>query len=286
MSRALQRLALAALLGAACGAPALAQDPKEGAKSGEEAEAPKSGRQPFSRDQGSAAALEAEVKALLSELGKRYPDWSYDASKAGIPVGGPSGGAAAKEATPKKGGGLKPPPKTGPVVKGPEKTPEEAAKDPLLQRLRALQPTKEALIDVLTVEGVLAIGKATYQVGKRTFAPSEPKAIAENLGIHPSLSVVKVHQATTEELQTMEFESVSSIEFASGLRGVAQHLKPRYRFFVVTLDRPAEAKKKAPMPEGAIDTVDARLQLFAKSGGKWVYVGRIWRLEKDLPTGK
>lgn len=297
MSRTLRRFALAALLSACCGVPALAQDPKEtppakgeGAKSGEGEDAPKSGRQPFQRDQGTAAALEGEIKAVLAELKKRYPNWSYDASKAGIPVGGPSGTAGASKEAPKKtGGGLQPPPKTGPVIKGQpsgERTPEEVEKDTLLKRLRAWRPTKEAVIDVMTVEGVLEIGKATYKVGKRTFAPDEPKAIAENLGIHPSLSVVKVHQATTEELQTMEFESVSSIEFASGLRGVAQHLKPRYQFYVVTLDRPAEEKKKTPMPKGAIDTVDARLQLFAKSGGNWVYVGRIWRLEKDLAAGK
>ncbi len=302
MSRGLQRLALAALLSACCGLPALAQDPKEtpeapnegdakgDAKSGEGEAAPKSGRQPFSRDQGSVQELTGEVQAVLAELKKRYPDWRYDLSKAGTPVGGPSGGAATPKETPKKtGGGLQPPPQKGPVVKGPspsERSPEEVEKDTLLQRLRAWAPTKVALIDVMTVEGVFAIGKSTYTVGKRTFGPDEPRAIAENLGIHPSLSEVKVYQATTEELQTMELETVSAIEFASGLRGVAAHLKPRYRFYVVTLDRPAKEKEQAPMPKGAIDSVDARLQLFAKSGGKWIYVGRIWRLEKDLAAGK
>jgi hypothetical protein len=292
VSRGLQRFALAALLTGVCGLPVVAQEPKEApkkedAKSGEGEEAPKSGRRPFKRDQGTAAALEGELKAVLAELKKRYPDWRYDANKAGTPVGGPSSGAAAPKGAPKKaGGGLQPPPKKGPVIKGPkgERSPEEIEKDTLLKRLRAWRPTKEAVIDVMTVEGVLEIGKATYKVGKRTFGPDEPKAIAENLGIHPSLTEVKVYQATTEELQTMEFESVSATEFASGLRGVAMHLKPRYQFYVVTLDRSAEEKKKAPMPKGAIDTVDARLQLFAKSGGSWIYVGRIWRLEKDLAS--
>jgi len=298
VSRGLQRVALAALLCTCCGVSAFAQDPKEtpsktspddAKKSDQGEEAPKSGRQPFSRDQGSTAELAGEIKAVLAALQTRYPDWRYDASKAGTPVGGPSGGAVAPKETPKKtGGGLQPPPKGGPVVKGQpsgERSAEEVEKDALLKRLRAWRPTKEALIDVLTPEGVWEIGKSTYTVGKRTFGPDEPRAIAENLGIHPSLSEVKVYQATTEELQTMEFESVSSIEFASGLRGVAQHLKPRYRFYVVTLDRPAKEKESAPMPKGAIDSVDARLQLFAKSGGKWIYVGRIWRLEKDLKAG-
>jgi len=298
VSRGLQRVALAALLSTCCGGLAFAQDPKEtpkkdapsdDKKSDEGKDAPKSGRQPFSRDQGSTAELAGEIKAVLAALKTRYPDWRYDTSKAGTPVGGPSGGSAAPKEAPKKTGGLQPPPKKGPVVKGPtpgERSAEEVEKDTLLKRLRAWRPTKEALIDVMTPEGVWDIGKSTYKVGKRTFGPDEPRAIAENLGIHPSLSEVKVYQATSEELQTMEFESVSAIEFASGLRGVAQHLKPRYRFYVVTLDRPAKAKESAPMPKGAIDSVDARLQLFAKSGGKWIYVGRIWRLEKDLKGTK
>lgn len=284
---------IAALLGACCGAPALAQDPKPSPENGPKKDAPpkaedapKSGRQAFKRDQGTSAELAKHVQGVLAELGKRYPDWRYDASKAGTPVGGPSSGSATptKETPKTPGGGLRPPPTKGPVAKGPAstRTPEEVAKDSLLQTLRGWQPTKEALIDVLTLDGIKAIGKSTYKIGKRTFAADEPRAIASALGIHPSLSGVKVYRASTEELLSMELETVSATEFASGLRDVARYLKPRYQFYVVTLDRPEAEKKKAPLPKGAIDTVDARLQLFAKSGKTWIYVGRIWRLEKDL----
>ncbi|MBL4846078.1 MAG: hypothetical protein JKY65_11170 [Planctomycetes bacterium] len=279
MSRILSRAPLAgALLALALGVPALAQDPNKDPgpyKDPDQTKPFKHGLKPFKRDQGTSADLAKHVKGILAALGKRYPNWPYDPAK---------GAPAPKVKTPPKagGGGLKPPTPKGPKRPAPTtRTAEEIAKDTLLQTLRGWTPSKEALVDVLTNEGILSIGKKIYKQGKRTFEHDEPRAIADALGLHPSLTEVKVFTASTEDLLTMELETVSASEFASGLRDLARHLKPRYRFYVVVLNRTEVEKKKRPAPAGSLDSADLRLQLFALSGGKWIYVGRIWRLDQD-----
>lgn len=262
-------LALALALGAGSAASAQ-EDPDEPAKTDEksprDAKAPE-GRVPFKREQGSSEALAAELKQLLTDLGKRYPELPY-----------PAAGAASASG---QFGGLKAP-SPAPEVRPPQDRAEQERQDPLLARLSAWRPTKAALGDVLSEEGVRAIGKAIYVRGRARFRAGDPGLIARELGLHPSMSEVQVFSASTEELATMESGTVAAREFASGLRGMTQFLKPRYQFYVVVLNRPEAAKAKQPKPKDALDPADARLQLFVHSGKGFVYLGRIWRLEGRL----
>lgn len=261
--------ALALTLALAGSASAQDEDPAKTGKASSDDTKGGEGRVPFKREQGTCAALEAQFKQILAALGQRYPDLPYPSP---TQTAGPDSGGL------KRPGGEKPAATTPPDA---EQRAEQERKDPLLASLRAWRPTKEALVDVLTPEGLRALGKVVYTRGRVRFAPSDPRQIAQSLGLHPSMSEVQVFSASSEELATMESGTVSAKEFASGLRGLAQYLKPRYQFYVVVLDRPAAEKARNPKPKDALDSADARLQLFVHSGQGFVYLGRLWRLPES-----
>lgn len=220
----------------------------------------KGGRVKFKRTQGTAAELKAKFVAFQKELAARYPSLGKTPSKD----------------KPKEGPGLEPPgPKT---PKTPEK--DEPKKDPVLETLRSFQPTKPALEDLLTRPGLEAMGRQIFKSGEKLFASDVP-TICKRLKLRPELTEVEVFSATTEDLLTMDLESDAAREFASGLRRTARFLKPRYRWFVVVLNRPQAVKDKAPAPKTpSLDPADARLQLWGFSQGRYVLLGKIWRRDK------
>ncbi len=131
--------------------------------------------------------------------------------------------------------------------------------------LAAWRPDAEAARDLLRGGPDGALGKAALAEAEVTFAGA-PAEVAARLGLRPDLTEVEVFEAWTEDLATMQPESVAAREFASGLRWVAKHLPERYRWYVVAL-----------RPKGSDEAV--RLQVFAYSGKRWVYLGRLWRLD-------
>lgn len=138
------------------------------------------------------------------------------------------------------------------------------------EALRAMGPDEAALKDAFTDEGFKALGPRILERAPQLFA-GEPAEIARRLGLRPELETVDVFTASTEDLQTMEFGTDAAREFASGLRRTAQHLKPRYVWYCAVL----KAKGAAPDDHGT------RLQLFFFRDGKFVLLGRIWRIEDE-----
>lgn len=233
----------------------------------------KGGRVALKRDQGSAKELQAQLSALMKRLAQDYPKLGQGAA----PKQPAEGGADE--------GGLSLPPARGPRSDPqPAPTPGEAKPDPVLQALRSFAPDKQALEDVLTLPGLKAVGKPIYKAARALFAKDVPTICAQ-LGVRPDYQVVAVHEASREQLLGMDVESEASRHFAGGLKRAASFLKPGYRAFVVTLDRTPEQKAKDAQAKDAkakaprLDPADARLQVWVKSGKRYVLLGRIWRPE-------
>lgn len=136
------------------------------------------------------------------------------------------------------------------------------------QLLAAMAPDEKAVEDALTPEGKQAIGQRLLEAAKPLFE-GEPKAVAERMKLDPALSDVQVFSATTEDLLGMEPETDAATHFAGGLKRAARHLKPRVKFYAVLMRRP-----EAPETEGGV-----RLQLFVHFQGRYVLLGKVWRLE-------
>lgn len=239
------RLALtAALLGASlvAAAPASAQDKKKPWKGG---------RIKFKREQGSAKDLKTKLEGLLKALQKRAVR-----KKASQPVKKPGDG--------KKNGGLTPPPKK----KQPASKPAvDKADAPILKTLRSFAPTKLALKDAFRRPGLKTMGKKLLVSARKLFS-GDVDAIVARLGIKPELEVVEVHSATTEDLLTMDIDTVAAKHFARALRRTARLLRPRYQWYAVVLKKPRSRK------------AGAQLQIWFHHKKRYVLLGRIWRLDK------
>ncbi|HBP19400.1 MAG TPA: hypothetical protein DEA08_16625 [Planctomycetes bacterium] len=273
--------ALGALLGLALAAPAAAQGSPEGEQAKPKAAEPgpgekgfKGGRVALKRDQGSAKELQAQLTAFMKRLAQDHPKLGQ--------------AAPAGQAEQPKDDGLSLPPARRPATPSPSKgdaAEGDAAKaDATLGALRSFAPDKQALEDVLTLAGLKAVGKPIYKAARALFS-KDVATICGRLGIRPDYQVVEVHEASREQLLGMDVESEASQHFAGGLKRAASYLKPGYRCFVVTLDRPPAQKaldaQTAPKETKRLrlDPADARLQVWVKSGKRYLLLGRIWRPE-------
>lgn len=135
------------------------------------------------------------------------------------------------------------------------------------EALRSLAPDEKALKDAFTEAGYKELGAELLEGATKLFAGETPQVL-ERLGLKPDLETVEVFKASTEDLLTMESGTDAAREFASGLRRAARHLKPRYHWYCAVLRAKAEGS-----PE-------CRLQLFFHTEGRWVLLGRIWRLDE------
>lgn len=135
------------------------------------------------------------------------------------------------------------------------------------EALRSLAPDEKALKDAFTEAGFKELGAELLEGATKLFAGETPQVL-ERLGLKPELETVEVFKASTEDLLTMEPGTDAAREFASGLRRTARHLKPRYHWYCAVLRSKAEGG-----PE-------CRLQLFFHTEGRWVLLGRIWRLDE------
>ncbi|MGE0708503.1 MAG: hypothetical protein AB7N76_23270 [Planctomycetota bacterium] len=267
-------LFLGLVLALAANAPALAQGGEPPAKQPGE-KGFQGGQVAFKREQGSAAELEAQVKAFMKALAERFHMKGEGAKPEG------------QEGKEPKEGLTPPPPKKDaePEDEDEGKEPKEGAKeeetkDPLLATLRSWRPTKEVLEDVLTREGLEVMGRQIFGSAGKLFSGAHVKAICKRLGIRPDYQEVQVFQGSTEGLIAMDLESAEAREFAAGLKRTARLLKPRLQWFVVVLNRPKEQKEKDKAQRPKLDPADARLQLWVYSQGHYRLLGRIWRLDK------
>lgn len=146
---------------------------------------------------------------------------------------------------------------------------DEAA---LGEALRALKPSEGALRDAFTEDGFKALAPRILERAPELFA-GEPAKIAERLSLRPELEQVEVFTARTEDLLSMEVGTDAAREFASGLRRTAEHLKARYVWYCAVL------KPTGPAAEDPAQAT--RLQLFVFHEGKFVLLGRIWRIEDE-----
>lgn len=140
------------------------------------------------------------------------------------------------------------------------------------EALRTFKPSEAALRDAFTDEGFKALAPRILSRAPELFE-GEPARIAERLNLRPELEQVQVFAATTEDLLTMEAGTDAAREFASGLRRTAEHLKKRYVWYCAVL--------KPTGPAAEDPTKAARLQLFFFHEGKFVLLGRIWRIEDE-----
>lgn len=138
--------------------------------------------------------------------------------------------------------------------------------DKAKELLAALAPDEKVVEDILTPEGKKAIGEKLVAAAKEALA-GEPKEVAERLKLDPTLSNVVVFSASTEDLMSMEAETDAAMHFAGGLKRASRWMKPRYRFYAVVLRKP-EAE------EGG-----NHVQLFVYSQERFVFLGKVWRLE-------
>lgn len=248
---------LAVLLGAL---PAAAQQPDPNSEEW------KGGRVKFAREQGSEAELREQLVALLAALGCPDPVGVEDPDAEATPPEP----AKPPKATPKPDGeGLPTPPPARP--KDPAPTPPAAAKpDPkaALAALKKLAPTPAALQEVLGKDGNAALGEKVLAEASALFAGEDAAEIAKRLGLDPALRRVEVYRASTEDLLTMDYESAAAREFASALRRTARLLPARFHFYAVVLRRTPD------------DTQPVRLQLFVRAKDRYVYLGRIWKLDE------
>jgi hypothetical protein len=135
------------------------------------------------------------------------------------------------------------------------------------EALRSLAPDEKALKDAFTEAGYKELGAELLEGATKLFAGETPE-ILERLGLKPDLETVEVFKASTEDLLTMESGTDAAREFASGLRRTARLLEPRYHWYCAVLRSKVEGSP------------DCRLQLFFHSEGRWVLLGRIWRLDE------
>ncbi len=135
------------------------------------------------------------------------------------------------------------------------------------EALRSLAPDEKALKDAFTEAGFKELGTELLEGATKLFAGETPE-ILERLGLKPDLETVEVFKASTEDLLTMESGTDAAREFASGLRRTARLLEPRYHWYCAVLRSKVEGGP------------DCRLQLFFHSEGRWVLLGRIWRLDE------
>jgi hypothetical protein len=140
------------------------------------------------------------------------------------------------------------------------------------EALRAFKPTEAALTDAFTEAGFKALAPRILERAPELFG-GEPAKLAERLNLRPDLEQVEVYTASTEDLLTMEPGTDAAREFASGLRRTAEHLKGRYQWYCAVL-RPTGPAAEDPSKV-------ARLQLFFFHEGKFVLLGRIWRIEDE-----
>lgn len=269
------RLAGALAVALLIAAPARAQEEGEGPaperKEGEEAQpkaAPrpdqpgwKGGRYTVERAQGSAKELEERFAKLLAALAAEREA----AAQAPAPASSDAG----------EGLGA-PPPRPRPA--------EGEASASALEQLRALAPDAAAVADAFRPVAHDRLAPKLLAAAEKLFA-GKTEEIAARLGIRPEHRIVKVHAATTEELGGMELGTVAAREFASGLRRVADGLQPGYTWYVVVL-RPEEAEPEEPrdptdwdLPTPRDPKGVTRLQLFFHHEGRYVLLGRLWRME-------
>lgn len=140
--------------------------------------------------------------------------------------------------------------------------------DEVKKTLESLAPDEKVVEDVLTPEGKKALGEKLIASAKEALA-GEPKEVAERLKLDPALSNVIVFSATTEDLASMEAETDAAMHFAGGLKRASRWLKPRYRFYAVVMRKPETE-------EGG-----NHLQLFVYSNERFVFLGKLWRLEEE-----
>lgn len=138
--------------------------------------------------------------------------------------------------------------------------------------LRAFQPNEAALRDAFTEDGFKALAPRLLERAPAIFS-GEPAKIAERLNLRADQEQVTVFTASTEDLLTMEPGTDAAREFAGSLRRTAAHLKPRYVWYCAVL------KPTGPAAEDPTQT--ARLQLFFFHEGKFILLGRIWRIEEE-----
>lgn len=135
------------------------------------------------------------------------------------------------------------------------------------EALKSLAPDEKALKDAFTEAGFKELGTELLEGATKLFSGETPE-ILERLGLKSDLETVEIFRASTEDLLTMESGSDAAREFASGLRRAARHLKPRYHWYCAVLRSKVEGAQ------------ECRLQLFFHTEGRWVLLGRIWRLDE------
>jgi len=146
--------------------------------------------------------------------------------------------------------------------------------------LRAFAPNDDALKAAFTDEGHKALAPKIRE-GATPLFTGEPAEIARRLGLRPELESVEVFTASTEDLLTMDAGTDAAREFASGLRRAAQHLKPRFVWYCAVLKPKAPAAEDSTQAAPATPAAAARLQLFFFHEGKFVLLGRVWRIEDE-----
>lgn len=255
------RPALVALaLVAAVAAPGFAQEGGEGKKDPTTRHWP-GGKVAFKREQGSEAELKQRIETLLRTIAKE--------------ARGEAAPAPAEDPE-----GLQPP--------AGEEAAAPPAKQTALEMLRSLAPDEAAVREAFGASGQRELGPKLLAAASRLFEGDGP-AIARRLGIRPQHRVVDVYGATSEELAAMDLGTVAAREFAAGLRRVASHLRPQFRWYVVVLrpkaDDAAEEQEELdptdwdlPTPRDAEGTT--RLQLLFRCKDRYVLLGRIWRLDQ------
>jgi len=132
--------------------------------------------------------------------------------------------------------------------------------------LGAMAPDEDVVEDVFTPEGQETLGPRLLEGVGRLFE-GEPMEVAGRLPLSPKRTEVEVFTASKEDLSSMEYGTVAARHFASGLRAMADMLKAQYHFYSVRMTDPADEEGRGEY-----------LQLFVYSGGRYVLLGRIWRL--------
>lgn len=141
--------------------------------------------------------------------------------------------------------------------------------DKARELLTAMAPDEKVVDDAFAPDANQAIKQRLLEHSKALFA-GEPQEVAKRLRLDPAYSEVIVYEATTEDLQSMEAETDAARHFAGGLRRAASLLRPRVKFYAVQLRKP-----ESPETEAGI-----RLQIFVHYEGRYVLLGKIWKLEE------
>lgn len=100
----------------------------------------------------------------------------------------------------------------------------------------------------------------------KTLIPQDDEALAQVLKVDPRYTRIKVHQASTKELQDYKKNSVAWNHFPGGCKRLAKsYLREQLFFYIVEFLKP-EAKR------------GLKYHLFFWNGEGWTMLGPVWRV--------